>query len=326
MAGDEVQYTYTIRNVGLGTISSVYILDDLLPIGRADCPNSVTLYPYATPVTCSGVYTLSQDNIDSGEVSSSATLFGTPINFPGDMNELDIEHSVVKIERHPEISIVTSGTLSVPNGHPYEGDDVTWSFNVKNIGNVVFKLFTVSDSMGNEVTCNTTATALLFPGDGALCSSVSQVTQDAIESGEISNLGFVTAMPNWTDSTGISAQDEATVQLSAHPVLWLEKSASFSIDSGEGFASFVDEGDVVIFTVTVENKGNRVLQDVIVDDPSQTTALATMGSTCPGFQSTMPGEILLPGQTMSCSWPWQLTQVSKDFHFSKNSVTYITSH
>ncbi len=309
MAGDEVQYTFSIQNIGLGTISNTYILDDLLPLGRADCPNSVTLYPYATPVTCSGVYTLSQGDVDSGEVNSSATLFGTPVSFPGDTTELDIEYSVAKIDRYPEISITTSGTLAVGSDHPYEGDDAIWSFDVKNDGNVVFKSFTVSDSMGNKVTCNTTA--LLFPGDGVACSSISQVTQDDIENGEFSNLGFVTATPNWVDATDISAQDEATVQLGGHPVLWLEKSASFSIDFGEGFASFVDEGDTVTFTVTAENKGNRILQDVIVNDPSQTTALAIMGSSCLGFQSTMPGVILLPGQKISCSWPWQLTQVEK---------------
>ncbi len=92
----------------------------------------------------------------------------------------------------------------------------------------------------------------------------------------------------------------------------MEKSASFSIDSNGGFTSFVDEGDIVTFTITVENKGNRIMQDVIVHDPSQAATLELMGSSCPGFQQTMPGAILLPNQIMSCTWQWQLTQADVD--------------
>ncbi len=309
VAGDEIQYKFSIQNIGLGTLSNLYILDGLLPLGRAVCPESVTLYPYATPVVCSGVYTLSQDDIDFGEIHNSATLFGTPVKFPGDMMKLDSDYNVAKIDRFPEISITTSGTLTSSSSHPYEGDDVNWSFGVHNDGNVVLKIFTVSDSMGNKVTCNTTA---LSPGDGAACSSISQVTQGDIEKGEVSNVGLVTAMPNWVDATGINTQNEATVYLTGHPALRLEKSASFSIDSGGGFASFVDEGDIVTFTITVENKGNRILQDVVVHDPSQAAALAVMASSCPGFQPTMPGAILLPSQTISCTWPWTLTQTDVD--------------
>ncbi len=54
------------------------------------------------------------------------------------------------------------------------GNDVTWTFNVKNEGNVALNFLTLSDSIGNRVTCNATA---LSPGDGATCTSTSQVTQ-----------------------------------------------------------------------------------------------------------------------------------------------------
>ncbi len=323
VSGDEVQYRFTIQNIGLGTISSMYILDGLLPLGRAVCPESVTLYPYATPVICSGVYILSQDDIDSGELHNSATLFGTPVRFPGDMTKLDSDNHVAMIDRFPEISIITSGTLSGNSSYPYEGD-VHWTFNVQNDGNVFLKFFSVSDSMGNKVICNTTA---LSPGDRAACSSSSQVTQGDIEKGEVANVGLVTAMPNWVDATDINMQNEATVYLTAYPALRLEKSAYFSINSGGGFASIVDEGDVVTFTITVENKGNRILQDVVVHDPSQAAALAVMASSCPGFQPTMAGAILLPSQTISCTWPWKLTQADVDSGSWENvaSVSGVTA-
>jgi hypothetical protein len=69
LAGDKVVFTITATNTGNIELLDVNVTSD---IGTLTCADGVTLQPLGTLV-CSVTYTVTQDDIDSGSVTNTAT-------------------------------------------------------------------------------------------------------------------------------------------------------------------------------------------------------------------------------------------------------------
>ncbi len=105
-------------------------------------------------ITCTGTYSVTQTDLDHGGIANTATATGTtptgtPITGSGSSTPVTTVAS-------PLLSLTKSGAVNPAADQTAAkvGDTVTYSFVVKNTGNVTLTTLTVNDpSDGGTVTC-----------------------------------------------------------------------------------------------------------------------------------------------------------------------------
>ncbi len=86
--GDIVTYTFTVENTGNVTLDPFTVTDPLPGLSAITCP-ATTLAP-GDDTDCTATYTLTQTDIDNGQVDNTATATGTPPTGP-DVTDTDTE-------------------------------------------------------------------------------------------------------------------------------------------------------------------------------------------------------------------------------------------
>jgi hypothetical protein len=78
-AGDKINYTFTVTNTSNVTLTNVTVTDPLFTV----LGGPITLAPGASDsTTFTGSYTLTQADINAGQVANTATAHGTPPSGP----------------------------------------------------------------------------------------------------------------------------------------------------------------------------------------------------------------------------------------------------
>ncbi|MEV6120295.1 hypothetical protein AB0M23_07190 [Streptomyces sp. NPDC052077] len=158
--GDEITYTYTVRNTGGTELTGVAVQDDR--VTGITC-GSTTLAPLGSPgdsTTCTGTYTITASDGTAGSVTNTATASGTSegrtITSPPTEQTVPVDAPHLTLEKR----VVTPGPYAV-------GDEVTYSYAVRNTGSTVLHDVLVSDDLVAEVTCRSTT---LEPGASTTCT------------------------------------------------------------------------------------------------------------------------------------------------------------
>ena len=291
-AGDEITYTFTIRNTGDVTLTGATITDPLLG-GVVACAAFTSLAP-GEEVACAPVtYTLTQPDIDRGTVHNTASVVATSPRGPAE----DDAGKDVTIPAVNSISLTkTAGTVddANDNGVPDAGEVITYTFAVRNTGTTTLRNAAITDPMlGGPVDCAALDGAEILPGQVVTCAPVSYtLTQGDIDEGVVRNTGTVVAdapVGTVTDTAAASADIDRTagVDLVKQP-----GAVEDANDDGR-----VGAGDTVPYTFTLRNTGTTTLQDVTVTD-----TLLGAGVLC-----TVPS--IAPGATQTCGpYPYVLTQ------------------
>ena len=236
--GDVLTYEFTVTNTGeVSFAAQVDVTDALIPTSPIACfvPNIDPASPDYNPdlipgetATCTGEYTITQDDLDAGEVVNEAfaeTEFGagpTPVVSPPGTE-------TTPGDPQPEISVVKSvATLPVT-----AVDQVlTYTLTITNDGNQTLENVVGSDPLLPGMTC---AAASLAPGAELICSDTYTVLQDDIDAGEIINDAAVSALsPN---GTPVEGEDQLiTAMPASDPAMTMVKSATpdpfGAVDSG----------------------------------------------------------------------------------------------
>ena len=177
--GQTLSYSFIVTNAGNVTLTDVSLTDPL--IAGVSCPDTVLGPGQST--TCVGSYTVTQADIDAGQVVNTATVTADDPNAQP-VSDTDTETTVGN--QVPAITI----DKGAPVGPLDAGSTVTYFFDVTNVGNVTLTNVVVGDSITGPVTCNTTT---LAPGDSTTCSADYTVTQSDVDTGQITNTADVTA-------------------------------------------------------------------------------------------------------------------------------------
>jgi uncharacterized repeat protein (TIGR01451 family) len=202
-AGDLIVYSYAVKNTGNVTLRSVTVTDDRIvnDAVNIDCPASgasnaiATLEPDQT-VTCVASYSVTQSNLDMGSITNTATAT--------DGTNVATGSATVNFVDDPRVSISKSGVLDVGSNKRVDaGDTITYSFLVRNTGNLTLSNVTVTDDKiaddAVNIQCPSGATTniklSLPPGETVTCVGIYVVTQSDINSGSVTNVGSVTATP-----------------------------------------------------------------------------------------------------------------------------------
>lgn len=294
--GDVIHYTIEVKNIGNITLTGVTVSDPLLtgtltgPTGDSGQQGKLDV---GETWTYTGTYTIDQDDLDAGQVDNTATA---------DSNETE------KVEDSETVPAVQSPSLNIIKTAAEEsfnkaGDVLHYTITVENTGNITLTGVTVVDATIGTLTgpeSNMDDDALLEVGEIWTYTGTYTVDQDDLDFGRVDNTATADS-----DQTGPDS-DVATVPSAQGPALDVKKTAAE--------ASFDAVGDVLHYTITVENVGNVTLTGVDVDDP-------LLGALTGPVSDTGQQGKLDVGETWTFNGSYTVTQADLDAGKVDNTAT-----
>ena len=289
--GDSVQYTYLVTNIGNVNLTSVAVDDP--HIGSVTCPTPAPpgLAP-GSSVTCTAdaPHTVTQDDIDAGEVTDTATAIAvgeaggtSPQSDPATI-------TIPTVDGDPQVSIVKTGDVSpaADQNAVLVGDTIAYSYVVTNTGNVSLTSVAVNDPTIGPVTCPTPSPSLA-PGDSVTCTADTPhtVTQGDVDAGQVTDTATATGTGVRGGESPPSDPSTVTIPIATVVAVSLDKLAVVDPISDQLGAKV---GDTIHYTYLVTNIGSVSLTAVTVADP-------TIGPvTCP-----TPSPPLAPLNSVICT-------------------------
>jgi len=289
--GQEITYSFVVSNTGNVTLADITVTEgDFSGTGdmsAIECPDGAASLAPSAQVTCTATYVLTQEDVDAGEVTNSATATGTP---PGDLEPpvSPPSEAQVPVLPAPAISVVKSAT---PATMTSVGQVLTYSFVVTNTGNVTLGDVTVEDiDFSGEgelsmIACPV-ATESMLPGQTVTCTADYTTTQADVDAGLLTNTATATGTPP-SGEPPVSPPSTVEVPFDGTDSLAIEKRATTVDVNHDGV---VDLGDRVEWTIVVRNTGAQTISDIVVSDP-------TAGAV------TCPSTALGSGAQMTCTVP-----------------------
>ncbi|MDA8869880.1 hypothetical protein N9H93_00640 [Rhizobiaceae bacterium] len=325
-AGDRIDYTFIVRNTGNVTLSNVTINDPdanvsgtlaSLPVGGED----------TTTFTAS--YTLQLADVNAGSFQNQATVNARdPLNGPvSDLSDdpanpanVDSEGdgeaddpTVTALTQAASIAIEKTADISGLSANPAAGETISYTFTIRNTGNVTVDAISVTDPDATTVVGTPVS---LDPNleDTTTWTATRVLTQADIDAGVFANQATasgtapggtvpVQALSDDPTTPGV-AGDPTNVPLPAAPSIELVKTATL-VDGGDG----AQVGDTIDYTFTVTNTGTVTLSDITITD-----TLAPVGGT---LASLAPGV----SDITTFSGSYALTQADIDAGTVSNSAT-----
>ncbi|MCL6582415.1 MAG: hypothetical protein K6U11_02140 [bacterium] len=175
--GDQVTWTYEVKNTGNTTLSDIKVVDDKL--GEIDCPNDSLGVGESMICTATGI-------AQAGQYKNNGTA--TALDPSG--NELTAEDPSCYFGVASGLSLkkLTNGqdANTTPCPEIPVGNQITWTYEVKNTGNTKLTGITVSDDKLGLITCPKTT---LDQGESMTCTATGTA-----QAGQYKNTGTATAL------------------------------------------------------------------------------------------------------------------------------------
>jgi len=242
---DVVEYRYTITNSGDVPLAGPFtVVDDVLGT-LTDCAAG-PLLPGESAI-CTAQHIVSQADLDNGSIFNTAYASGL---YSGQEVKSDPDNATAVGVRTP--GIVVTKTAS-PATYSTVGEVITYTIVVENTGNVTLLGVAVTDPLTglNEVI------ASLVPGVSETYTQTHAITQDDLDAGSVANTASAAGIaPN---EEPVSGSDSETVNAVQQPGLIVTKTADVP--------TYSTVGEVITYTIVVENTGNVTLSSIAVTDP-----------------------------------------------------------
>ncbi len=273
-AGQVVTYSFLLTNTGNVTLTDVGVVDGPFDgsgsMSTPSCPPGAASMSPGAQVTCIATYTLTQDDVDAGQVTNSATSTGTPPAGPDVVSTPD--DAVVTIAQAPVIRVVKSAS-----GGPFTqaGQVVDYSFVVTNTGNVTLTDVGITDgpfSGSAAMSAPVCPVATLAPTESTTCSASYTLSQTDVDAGLVTN----TATSHGTPPTGPvvdSTPSDALVPITPTAAITLLKSVDRTVVAGAGSR--------VVYSFLVTNTGGSTLTGLTVTESRFTGTGAFATPACP---------------------------------------------
>ena len=248
------------------------------------------------PGAYSGVYSITQADIDAGLVLNTATVQGEDFN---STVVTDISGATITDDNQTEttlcqdqaIGLVKTGVFVDTNSDlcANVSETIDYEFTITNQGNVSLSSILLTDPLVTNAvyTSGDDGDGILQVGETWICNGSYAITQQDIDAGEVVNSASVSG----TSPTAVVVSDISgdTVTNDTPTVTDLCQAASIALvkvgtyDDGDCTAAV---GDVITYAFSVSNTGNVTLSNVIVDDPLVTMLGGPIVSLAPGAIDT----------------------------------------
>jgi uncharacterized repeat protein (TIGR01451 family) len=278
-AGDTVTFTFEVENTGSLTVGSIAIGDDLPGL------STVTFGPWAgaegtlapgETVSASASYVITQADLDAGQVENTATATGVAA---GGAALTSMDSVTLPLRADPAVAF--SKDSAFDSEAPRAGDPVTFTFEVRNTGNVTLDPVGITDELDGLSAITYGAwpgpAGELAPGGMVTATATYALAQADVDAGLVTNEASVIGVA--ARGGDVTASSSVTVELPAAPGLALVKSARLADDNADGTAT---PGEQITYSFAVNNTGTVTIRDAVVDDP--------MVTGIPGIDALAPGE------------------------------------
>ena len=278
-AGNSIGYDYLVTNTGTTTLSGVAVSDDLVAV--VSCPQP-SLAPNASE-TCTGSYSVTQADVDTGAVTNTATATATnPAAATVTSNQ-----SSVTVPASNASSALTLSKTAVTAAYGAAGDTLDYDYLVTNTGTTTLSGIAVSDNLVTSVSCPQPS---LAPGASETCTGSYTTTLDDVNNGSVTNTATASAS-NPSAQTVTSNQSSATVDATS-------AAAALSLGKTAGSPGFAHSGDSITYNYTLENIGTDSISAIAVSDdliPSvtcpQSSLDPTQEETCSGTYTVTDADV-----------------------------------
>ena len=308
--GDVIVYEIVVSNDGNVTLTNIQVTDPLL--ADVSCP--VTTLLVNQSMSCFGSYEVTQADLDDngggdGDIDNTATA-------TSDQDGPETSSVEVPVIQNPAIDLVKTAsaidnTVAGPDDRTDSGDQVTYSFEITNTGNVTLSSVALEDALVGfdpAVTCG--GVSELAPGASTDCTAVYDIAQADIDAGLVANTA--TATGEGPQGQPVDDTEGTNTPITQEPAIVIDKEGALVIDVVEP-NDRADAGDRIDYTFDVENTGNVTLSSVVVSDPLGGGLTVSCGLTSDGDAFANDGtDTLDPGETVQCSASYTLTQADLD--------------
>ncbi len=301
--GDKVHYLFTVYNLGNVTLHGITVVDKLgVPVVITGSPIVAPLAPGANDASVTGIYVLTQADVDAGSISNTATANGTAPNGAIVSHDSDplvptgTAPTVQPLAQVPVIGLFKKQSLWKDlnnDGLVDAGDELDYGFIVQNTGNVTLTNVKVTDLMAGVVMSGPAPGITLAPGavdsasftakyiiqaaDEAAGIVKNRARVDSTQIGNVlSNSGDLTSSTPGTTDTVVEPAPKIGVEL---------LTPSYADTNGDGI---VDAGDTLLYIVQVKNTGLVSITAITLVDANLSALLLPSGG---------PIGTLLPGAT-----------------------------
>ncbi|WP_159085967.1 gliding motility-associated C-terminal domain-containing protein [Flavobacterium faecale] len=293
--GDEIRYTFVVKNNGSAPLTNVTITDNNATVSGG--PIAILDINESDSSTFSGIHIITQEDINAGIVYNLATATGTPpVGEPVTATSTDPTPcttctpdptcptcTISEVPQNPSISITKDGTYVDVNkdGKSNVGDTVTYTFVVTNTGNVPLTNVTVTDNNAT-VTGGPIAILDVNATDSTTFTATHILTQADINAGIVYNLATATGKdPKDKPVTATSTDPTPCTTCTPDPtcptctISEVPQNPSISITKDGTYVDVNKDGksnvgDTVTYTFVLKNTGNVTLTNVTVTDDNAT--------------------------------------------------------
>ncbi len=299
--GDALTYTFTVTNDGNVTITdAISITDPLITNdgGTITC-DPVPLAP-GDSLTCSGIYTVDQDDLNAGQVDNSATATDGTTTSPAATES-------VPAQQNPEVSVdkeaisISTGDNDVTNPANFvSGAVISYEYTITNEGNVnLTGPVTVNDNLiTGGVTCPANPNPGMAPGDQLVCSATYTVTQAEVDVGSATNTATATVDGTTSPPDAVTVPNGNAPGLTVAKTLLRIENPDTSVQPG---LEYDEVDDVLVYQFVVTNTGDAAFtRDITIDDPlldTPVTCWTAVPVTDPDFT---PANATDPAETATC--------------------------
>ena len=350
--GDVIEYTFEVTNTGNVTVDNISITDAKL--GMTDVAVTPSTLNPGESTTLTANYTVTQADLDAGEVVNTAVAEGedpkgndvsdisdagtnsdgSDVTNPEDedtdgdtSNGDDDDPTTTDLTQNP--SIILEKSFAFTNGiGDTVGDEITYTFEVTNTGNVTVNNLTVTDAKLG-LTNAAVSPSSIAPGATATLRATYAITQADLDAGEVVN----TAVAEGEDPKGndVSDTSDAGTNSDGSDVTNPEDEdtdgdASNGDDDDDTISDLIQDpaitvvktivdadtqvGGEVTYRITVTNTGNITVNTVRVTD-------AMLGLT----NEDLTPSTLAPGESAFIESVYTITQADMDRGYVENTAS-----
>ena len=279
--GNSITYSFTIKNTGNVTVSSITITDAKIGLTRT---LTKVLAPGASTVE-TAVYTLTQADKNAGNVTNSAKVV---VQAPNGQSVSDLSGTAENNDM-PTVTIVPEkGAISLVKTAAFSGNQITYTFTIKNLGNVTLDVVQLTDAKLGFANKVISIPGGLNPGATVTVTEVYTLTQADKDLGTVSNTASVKAKtPSSADVQDVSGTAEGN---NTPTVITVPKSPVAINDKAETQAN----AQIIIKVLDNDDPGNSTLDKLgieIMEQPKHGTVKISADGTItympnPGYTGT----------------------------------------
>ena len=240
-AGDLIHYQYTVTNTGTTTLSDIAVTDSAtnpfdLSLVPPTAPTSVTVSCPSTTLApgademCHSTYTVTQDDVDSGQAQTTPPTGSDPAGTPWVQNSATasaenpagatVGPTAVQTVYVYDTDAATDGAISITKSSTstFTGADevLSYTYLVTNTGPLTLNGVGVTDEVSVPgdvtVTCPISPSANFVPGQSETCMGSYTTTSTDVSNGEVTNVATATGY-DLDFGNGYSDSDSKTLPL-----------------------------------------------------------------------------------------------------------------